>query len=143
MLQKTIIIALSINPKNECLSGLGIVFWIKQHSILLHGSFNKDKPQEYFPEGHSNYANFSRHHGKTDSSFKEYAIFSAPESYVYHPYMNREDVYKIAKSTMKPWPTTPWNDQGAQCEPYYKGLRSLYAGKKQQALQDVDKGIRN
>lgn len=138
--------ALSINPKNESVYlGLAIAFCIKQQFDSAAWSFQKAislKP--YFPEGHSNYANFLDIIGKTDSSFKEYAVSLAQNPDVYIPYMNRAKMYIRQQKYNEAFAdyTTAMTKDAKNGEPYY--LRSkiyFMQGKKQQALQDVEKAI--
>ncbi len=87
--------ALAINDKLEsAYLGLGVVYSIKQEYDSAAPMFRKALSlKEYFPEGHSNYANFLEITGKTDSSLIEYAFAISQNPDAYIPYMNRGRIY--------------------------------------------------
>lgn len=122
--------------------GLGVVYSIKQQYDSAGPAFRKALSlKEYFPEGHSNYANFLEITGRSDSALIEYAFSISQNPDAYIPYMNRARIYQkqgktdlaikdfSRASTLKP--DNP--------EPYYM-LAICYAkqGNKSQALQQVE-----
>lgn len=138
--------ALKISDKNESVYlGLGIVFSIKQQFDSAEYAFKKAislKP--YFPEGHSNYANFLDIVGRTDESLKEYAASIAQNPDTYIPYMNRAKILVKLKRYDEAVAdyNTAMTKQPENGEPYYNRSR-IYAlkGNKAQARQDVEKAI--
>jgi protein O-mannosyl-transferase len=130
------------NDLESAYLGLGVVYSIKQQFDSAGIVFRKALSlKKYFPEGHSNYANYLDIIGKTDSSLVEYgvAISQNPDAYI--PYMNRGRIYlRLGKAAeaikdydhanmLKPENPDPYFMR-AQC---YAQM-----GKKAQALQEVE-----
>jgi tetratricopeptide (TPR) repeat protein len=101
------------------------------------------KIKDYFPEAHSNYANFLDIMGKTDSSLAEYkkAIEQNPDAVI--PYMNRARILLIVQN--KPDAALPDYNKVIELKPekadaYYMRSKAYFAkGNKAQALKDVEK----
>lgn len=134
--------ALAIKDESEsAYLGLGVVYSIQQKFDSAGVAFRKAlSMKKYFPEGHSNYANYLEITGRTDSALKEYeySISQNPDAYI--PYMNRGRIYIKLKqydkaiadysraSTIKP--DNP--------EPYYMRAQCYaLAGKKAEARRDL------
>jgi tetratricopeptide (TPR) repeat protein len=130
------------NDLESAYLGLGVVYSIKQQFDSAGIVFRKALSlKKYFPEGHSNYANYLDIIGKTDSSLVEYgvAISQNPDAYI--PYMNRGRIFlRLGKAAeaikdydhanmLKPENPDPYFMR-AQC---YAQM-----GKKAQALQEVE-----
>ncbi len=138
--------ALKISDKNESVYlGLGIVFAMKKQFDSAAYCFSKGiKIKPYFPEGHSNYANFFDIIGKTDSALMEYAVSIAQNPDVYIPYMNRAKILVRLKRfddaiTDYNKAMTIQTDNG---EPYYfRSVCYYQKGNKTQALQDAEKAV--
>jgi tetratricopeptide (TPR) repeat protein len=137
--------ALKISDKNESVYlGMGVIFSIRRQYDSAAHSFRKALGlKAYFPEGHSNYANFLDITGKVDSALEEYqyAISQNPDAYI--PYMNLARIYMAEKKDYdnaiadysKAIFVKPDNP-----EPYYLRSKAYFMkGNKAQALQDVEK----
>jgi tetratricopeptide (TPR) repeat protein len=93
--KQTYLRGMQIDPKNESVYlGLGVVYAIKQQFDSSELSFRKAiSLKAYFPEGHSNIANFFSITGRPDSALAHYAIAIAQNPDAYIPYMNRGKIY--------------------------------------------------
>jgi len=136
--------AMKISDKNESVYlGLGVVYSIKKQFDSAAYCFQKGiSLKAYFPEGHSNYANYLDIVGKVDSSLIEYAyaIQQNPDALI--PYMNRARIYmRLTKYDL----AIKDYDHAIALKPedaeaYYLRAR-CYAqkGNNQRALSDVEK----
>jgi protein O-mannosyl-transferase len=136
--------AMKISDKDPSIYlGLGVIYSIKQQFDSADYSFKKALSlKEYFPEAHSNYANYLDIVGKLDSSLKEYglAIQQNPDAYI--PYMNRGRIYlrqnKIDEAIKDLNKAISLNDLSG--DSYYLRARCYsIKGNKTQAKQDADK----
>lgn len=138
--------AMKINDKNESVYlGLGVVYSIKQQYDSAAPFFRKALSlKAYFPEGHSNYANFLDIVGKTDSSLIEYEKAIAQNPDVHIPYLNRARIYlRLNKPDMA---LADYNRVIAlkpeMGEAYYLRARVLaQQGNKAGALADANKAV--
>ncbi len=91
--------AMKISKTNESVYlGLGVVFSIKHQFDSANICFKEGiRLKAYFPEGHSNYANYLDIVGKVDSSLIEYAysINQNPDAVI--PYLNRARIFMRLK----------------------------------------------
>ena len=134
-----------IQDKDESVYlGLGVIYSIKHQYDSAEYNFKKAlEKKPFFPEAHSNYANFLDILGKTDSSLKEYevAISQNPDAVI--PYMNRARILMVVQN--KPAEAMKDYNKALELKPekadaYY--LRSkcyVTLGNKKAALQDVEK----
>ncbi len=135
--------ALSIDDKLEsAYLGLGVVYSIRQKFDSAGVAFRKALSlKKYFPEGHSNYANYLDIIGKTDSSLIEYqyAINQNPDAYI--PYMNRGRIYlKIGKpaEALKDYDRANYL-KPENPDPYYMRAQCyLMMGQKPKAQQEAE-----
>lgn len=141
--KSTYLRALSIDDKLEsAYLGLGVVYSIRQKFDSAGVAFRKALSlKKYFPEGHSNYANYLDIIGKTDSSLIEYqyAINQNPDAYI--PYMNRGRIYlKIGKpaEALKDYDRANYL-KPENPDPYYMRAQCyLMMGQKPKAQQEAE-----
>jgi len=141
--KSTYLRALSIDDKLEsAYLGLGVVYSIGQKFDSAGVAFRKALSlKRYFPEGHSNYANYLDIIGKTDSSLieYEYAINQNPDAYI--PYMNRGRIYlKIGKpaEALKDYDRANYL-KPENPDPYYMRAQCyLMMGQKPKARQEAE-----
>jgi protein O-mannosyl-transferase len=141
------ILALSYDSSlKSAFMGLGVVYSIKQQYDSAGPVFRKALAlKDFFPEGHSNYANYLDILGKTDSALMEYekSIMQNPDVYI--PHMNRGMIYqKINKPQLalqdyeRATIIEPNNP-----EPYYQRAKCYAAmGKKAEARREADEAKR-
>jgi len=141
--KSTYLKALSIDDKLEsAYLGLGVVYSIRQKFDSAGVAFRKALSlKKYFPEGHSNYANYLDIIGKTDSSLIEYqyAINQNPDAYI--PYMNRGRIYlRIGKpaEALKDYDRANYL-KPENPDPYYMRAQCyLMMGQKPKARQEAE-----
>ena len=124
--------------------GLGVIYAIRKQYDSSEYCFKEAlRIKPFFPEAHSNYANFLDIMGKTDSSLKEYqvAIDQNPDAVI--PYMNRARIYLVVQN--KPDEAIKDYNKAIELKPekadaYYMRSKAFEKkGDKAHALQDVEK----
>ena len=122
--------------------GLGVVYSIKQQYDSAGPAFRKALAlKDFFPECHSNYANYLDILGKTDSALFEYekSIIQNPDVYI--PHMNRGRIYlRINKPQLALEDYNRANIiEPDNPEPYYMRAKCYAAmGKKADARREVE-----
>ena len=137
--------ASKVQDKDESIYlGLGVIYAIRKQYDSSEYCFKEAlRIKYYFPEGHSNYANFLDIMGKTDSSLKEYAIAIEQNPDAVIPYMNRARIYLMVQN--KPDEAIKDYNKVIELKPekadaYYSRSKAFdKKGDKAHALQDVEK----
>ena len=133
-----------VQDKDESIYlGLGVIYSIRRQYDSAEYCFKTAlQIKNYFPEAHSNYANFLDILGRTDSSLKEYAIAIAQNPDAVIPYMNRARIYLVLQN--KPAEAMKDYNKVLELDPrkadaYYMRSKAYNAmGDKPHALKDVE-----
>jgi len=133
------------NKNAEVFLELGVVYSIKhQYDSALYCFRSAVTLKPFFPEAHSNFANYYDITGNLDSSLKEYSIAIQQNPDAYIPYLNRARIYThLSKfdDAMKDF-TMAVQKSPEMAEIYYSRSQCYNKmGNKALALQDANKAI--